>query len=441
VSDALDTDLYQLTMLQGYFERGMNQTAVFELFVRRLPRTRNFLIAAGLEQALDYLERLRFSDEDLAWLRSSDRFPRKFLERLAGLRFTGDVDAMPEGTLCFADEPLIRVTAPLSEAQLVETRLINLIHFQTLIASKAARAVLAAPGKQLIDFGLRRAHGAEAGLHAARAAWLAGFAGTSNVLAGARFRIPLYGTMAHSYVESHDREADAFLSYARARPDDAMLLIDTYDTEAAAHEAVAVAARLARDGINVRGVRIDSGDLAAHARAVRAILDAGGFADVRIFASGGLDELSLRALVDGRAPIDGFGVGSSLVTSSDAPVLDCAYKLVEYAGRPRFKRSEGKRSWPGAKQVYRSRDGTGHISSDLIALAGERIANGAPLLEPVMRRGRRVHADSLTAARARATVELEALPRPLRELTSAAEVPVARSPGLLALAREVTGSS
>ncbi len=275
---ALLTDLYELTMLQAYFDRGMDGTAVFELFVRRLPGTRNFLLAAGLGEALEYLEGLRFAADELDWLAATGRFSPAFLASLEGLRFTGDVDAMPEGTVFFPDEPILRVTAPIREAQLVESRLINLLHFETVVASKAARVVLAAPRKQLVDFGLRRAHGAEAALLSARASYLAGFAGTATVEAARRFRIPAYGTMAHSYVQAHEDEAAAFESFALAQPDNALLLIDTYDTEEAARKVVALAPALAGRGAAVRGVRIDSGDLARHARSVRAILDAGGLA-------------------------------------------------------------------------------------------------------------------------------------------------------------------
>ncbi|MFZ1908103.1 MAG: nicotinate phosphoribosyltransferase, partial [Burkholderiales bacterium] len=380
-ASALLTDLYQLTMLKSYFELDMQQTAVFEFFVRKLPSTRNFLLAAGLEQALEYLENLRFSAQELSWLAARPGFESRFIDWLDALRFTGDVDAMPEGTPFFPDEPILRVAAPLPQAQLVETRLVALMHFSSLIASKAARCVLAAPGKLLVDFGLRRAHGAEAGLLAARAAYLAGFGGTATVLAGERFGIPLYGTMAHSYIEAHDSESAALANFARGHPDNTTLLIDTYDTEVGARKVVELAPHLKDEGIDIKAVRIDSGDLAAHARKVRAILDAGGCGAIRIFASGGLDENDLERLAS--APIDGFGIGTSLTTSSDAPALDCAYKLVEYAGVARRKRSEGKANWPGRKQVFRS------AASDVLALESER-RPGAPLLVPALRGGKRV---------------------------------------------------
>jgi len=333
---------------------------------------------------------------------------------LAALRFTGDVDAMPEGTIFFHDEPIVQVTAPLPEAQLIETRLINLIHFQTVIASKAARMILAAPGKQLIDFGLRRAHGGEAGLLAARASYLAGFDGTATVLAHREFGIPISGTMAHSFVQAHDDEETAFVRFARTRPQAVTLLIDTYDTEHAAAIVARLAPRLAKEGITVAAVRIDSGDLGAHARRVRDILNAAGQQAIRIFASGGLDEDALAALCASNAPIDGFGIGTSLATAADAPALDCAYKLQEYAGRGRRKRSEGKATWPGRKQVYRRTADDGRIAGDTVALVGEA-SDGEPLLRPVMRGGRRVPGlPSLAEARAFAAKSLATLPPALQ---------------------------
>ena len=434
---ALLTDLYQLTMLNGYREHGLEDTAVFELFVRKLPPERNFLMAAGLEQALDFLEHLRFAPEELEWVEKSGKFPREFASYLAQLRFTGDVHAVPEGTIFFPNEPILRVTAPLPQAQLVESRLLNLIHFETLIASKAARSVLAAPGKLLVDFGLRRAHGAEAGLLAARAAYVAGYAGTATVTAAQRMNIPVFGTMAHSFVQAHDDEGVAFEHFIESYPQRAVLLLDTYDTEGAARKTVAIARRLRDKGVRVRGVRLDSGDLAALAGVVRGILDEGGLADVTIFASGNLDEYRLRDLVTGGAPIDGFGVGSSLVTSADAPVLDAVYKLQEYSGKPRRKRSTGKATWPGRKQVFRQL-ADGRFDHDVIAVEGDR-EPGSPLIVPVMRNGRRLHAaEPLATIRERAAADLAALPPRLLGLESAAKpyrVTISRS--LRSLAAEV----
>jgi nicotinate phosphoribosyltransferase len=440
-SSALVTDLYQLTMLQGYHAAGMADTAVFEFFVRRLRPGRGFLVAAGLEPVLAFLEDLHFTADELDWLAGTGRFSGEFLATLASLRFTGDVHAMPEGTVFFPNEPILRVTAPISEAQFVETRLMNLLHVQTLIASKAARCVLAAPDRLLVDFGLRRAHGAEAGVVAARASYLAGFSGTSTVLAGRLFGIPLFGTMAHSFVEAHADETLAFEHFARAQPGNVVLLIDTYDTEAAAHKVVALAPRLAAAGIRIKGVRIDSGDLAEHARRVRGILDAGGLGDAIIFASGDLDEYALRDLLARHAPVDGFGVGTRVDTSSDVPYLDCAYKLQEYAGRARRKRSEGKATWPGRKQVYRIADDAGRMLRDVVTLEGDR-QPGEPLIEPVMRNGRRLQPPAtLDAIRARVRDNLARLPAPLAALQDGWEYPVQIAPALEALASEVDRSS
>jgi len=342
---------------------------------------------------------------------------------------------MPEGTVFFADEPILRVIAPLPEAQLVETRLINLLHFETVVASKAARMVLAAPARQLVDFGLRRAHGAEAGMLAARASYIAGFAGTATLAAALRYGMPAYGTMAHSFIQAHDDEAVAFEHFAHSRPQGVTLLIDTYDTERAAATVARLAPRLAREGIRVSGVRIDSGDLGAHARRVRALLDAQGLGDVVIFASGGLDEDALAGFTRDGAPIDGYGIGTSLTTSSDAPALDCAYKLQEYAGIARRKRSEGKATWPGRKQVWRRYQPDDTFAGDTLGLATEEHA-GEALLQPVMRSGRRVGAKpDLDAIRAHAADQLRRLPAPLRRL-EAAPYPVAVSEALRRLAEE-----
>ncbi|MGN6668167.1 MAG: nicotinate phosphoribosyltransferase [Trinickia sp.] len=437
LGSVLLTDLYELTMLQAYFDAGMNETASFELFVRGLPKERNFLMAAGLEQVLEYLEQLRFTPDELSSLSKTGRFSTPFIRSLEHLRFTGDVDAMREGTIFFPDEPIIRVTAPMREAQLIESRLMNLAHFETVVASKAARCVLAAPDKLLVDFGLRRAHGAEAAWLSARASFLAGFSGTATLAAGLAFGIPIYGTMAHSYVLAHDDEAYAFEQFARSQPENATLLIDTYDTEEAARKIVALAPRLAKDGISLRGVRLDSGDLGEHARRVRGILDAGGLRDVTIFASGNLDEHRLRQLFDDQAPIDGFGVGTRMNTSADAPYLDCAYKLVEYADEPRRKRSEGKASWPGRKAVYRLTGPNGVMAGDWVTLAREK-RDGEPLLEAVMRGGKRCGEPvTLQAAREHARRALRALPSAQRTLDVDEPYPVAISDGLRELARRL----
>ncbi len=433
---ALLTDLYQLNMMQAYLDHGKLGTAVFEFFMRRLPQNRRFLVAAGLEQALQFLETLHFSASEIEWLSQTGRFRENLLDYLSAFRFTGDVHAMPEGTVFFADEPILRVTAPLPQAQLVETRLINLLHFETLIASKAARHVLLAPGKKLADFGLRRAHGSEAGLLAARASYIAGYSGTATVLAGELFGIPLYGTMAHSFIEAFDSEAAAFEAFARSRPQNLTILIDTYDTEAAARKVVALARRLKPEGIAVGAVRLDSGDLIALSKAVRRVLDEGGFPDIAIFASGGLDEDELAAFQRSSAPIDGFGVGTSLTTSSDRPALDCAYKLQEYDGVARRKHSQGKSTWPGRKQVWRRFGPDGRMAGDVVSLESGNL-EGEALLEAVMRAGRSIkRSPALPEIRARAAKNLECLPEALRNLDPAAAYPVVIAEPLLKLAAE-----
>jgi nicotinate phosphoribosyltransferase len=430
------TDLYQLNMMQAYLDHDDTKTAVFEFFVRRLPARRGFLLNAGLEQALAFLEQLNFSSDELEWLAGTGRFETNLIDYLRKLRFTGDVHAMPEGTAFFANEPILRITAPLPTAQLIETRLINIIQLQLLVASKAARMVLAAPGKLMVDFGLRRAHGAEAGLMAARASYIAGFAGTATVLADKMFGIPIFGTMAHSFIEAHDDEKAAFEMFARSRPDNLTLLIDTYKTEAGARKVVALAPALAARGITIRAVRLDSGDLIVLSKSVRRILDEGGLADVRIFASGGLDEEAVANLLRAGAPIDGFGMGTSLTTSSDAPSLDCVYKLQEYAGLARRKQSTGKQTWPGRKQVWRRYDQDGRMRADVLSVEADQ-QEGEPLLQLVMQGGKRVApAPKLADIRARAGRELARLPEPLRRLETA-KYPVEVGAALTRLAADV----
>ncbi len=428
------TDLYQLTMAQAYLDHGMEGEAVFEFFVRKLPPHRNFLLAAGLEQVVTFLTDLAVTENELACLERAGRFKSSLLDYLKRLRFTGDVDSIPEGSVFFPHEPILRVAAPLPQAQLIETRIINLLNFQTMVASKAVRSVLIAGGKPLIDFGLRRAQGAEAGLLAARAAYLAGFTGTSNVLAGALFDIPTYGTMAHSYVQAHRDETMAFQHFAESQPDHVVLLIDTYDTEAAARKVVALAPKLASCGIRVNGVRLDSGDLADHARRVRQILDDGGLQQTHILVSGNLDEYRVKELTDSRAPIDSFAVGTAMVTSADAPWLDCVYKLQEYDGQACRKRSEGKHTWPGRKQVYRYRDPGGGLTHDVITLA-EDVQRGEPLLAPVMRAGQRIaQFPPLDDIRMRVDMNLRPLPEAYRRLERCPPFDVRISPALEELA-------
>ena len=439
-TSALLTDLYELTMAQAYLEQGMTGPAVFEFFVRKLPANRNFLVAAGLEQVLSYLADLHVTQEELVWLERSGQFSSGFLRDLETLRFTGDVDAMAEGTVFFPHQPILRVTAPLPQAQLVESRVMNLLNFQTMVASKAARSVLVAGGKPLIDFGLRRAHGAEAGLLAARASYLSGFAGTATVLAGKVFGIPLFGTMAHSFVQAHEDEFLAFEHFAQAHPENVVLLIDTYDTEAAAQKVVWLAPKLNARGISVKGVRLDSGDLADHARRVRRILDEGGLSQTEILASGNLDEYRLRDLVNNDTPIDSFAVGTAMTASSDAPSLDCAYKLQEYAGRPTRKRSEGKATWPGRKQAYRYYTTDARLSHDIVTTVHDR-RPGEPLLRSVMKEGRRLElAPDLGETRQYVAAQLRQLPESLRALEIGPSYDVQISQDLQSLAQAVDRS-
>ena len=431
--DALMTDLYQLTMAAAYFENGLEHEATFELFTRRLEANRGFYLACGLELALAHLEGLRFTGAQIDYLRGLPVFARvspRFFERLRALRFSGEVWALPEGTPFFPDEPVLRVTGPVLEAQLVETYLLSIINGQTLVATKAARIARAARGKHVSDFGTRRAHGPEAGQLVARAAFVGGAASTSNVEAGARLGIPVKGTFAHSWVMAFDREEDAFLAYAKVFPGDATILLDTYDTVAAARKVVAMKRPVA-------GVRIDSGDFVAQARVVRKILDEGGLHATRILVSGDLNEERIDALERAGAPIDVYGVGTELAVSKDMPALGGVYKLVEQrdasgAVHHRMKLSKDKRSWPGAKQVHRRADG------DTIALASERDVPGTPLLERVLVNGKRLRpAPSLEAVRARAASEIAKLPEAVRALVAPASYKIERSVALEALAREL----
>jgi nicotinate phosphoribosyltransferase len=427
---ALFTDLYQLTMAAAYVRAGLEPMATFSLFVRRLPPERGFLLAAGLEDVLHYLRALRFTPDALRRLGSLGRFEPAFLDRLGRLRFTGAVRAMPEGTALFAEEPILEVTAPLIEAQLVETAVINLVHLPTLVASKAVRAVLAAKGRALAEFGLRRSHGTDAGMKAARAAWIAGFDSTSNVLAGVLDGIPLSGTMAHSFVSAFGDELDAFRAYADAHPDDAVLLLDTYDTLAAARKAAGIARQLGASGHRLAGVRIDSGDLDRLSRAVRRVLDEQGAAGVPIVASGGLDEDDVARLVAAGAPIDAFGLGTRIDTSADAPSLDLVYKLVRIDDRDVLKLSEGKETWAGPKAVYRVAGPDGRFARDLLATADEPApAGAAPLLGPVMAGGEILPPrPSLDRIREHAAAQVAALPEEVRRLTGAGQYPVEISP-------------
>jgi nicotinate phosphoribosyltransferase len=431
---ALFADLYEFTMAASYHAHDLDEPATFDLFARHLPPRRGYLVACGLETALDYLEKLHFDDDALAYLRSLELFDESFLSRLADLRFTGDVRAIPEGDLVFANEPILQVTAPLVEAQIVETFLLNCIGYQTMIATKAARVVTACGNRSFVDFSPRRDHGTDAAMKTARAAYVGGASGTSLVLGGKAYGLALSGTMAHSYVMRFDGEADAFLTYARDFPGRAIFLIDTYDTIKGAHTVVEVAEKLEPD-LLPRAVRLDSGDLATLAPEVRHILDEGGLTEVQIFASGDLDEYRIAELTAASAPIDAFGVGTQLGTSGDAPHLGVVYKLVEDSDGPKVKLSTEKITLPGRKQVFRRTDDSGTLHSDVLALQDETVEGARPVLELVMRAGRRIgERDSLDVLRDRRADAVDALPDHLRALEPEGPAyDVQISPGLDAL--------
>ena len=431
-------DLYELTMAAGYLETRFEARATFELFVRSLPPRRNFLVAAGLEQALEFLETVRFSSEDIAYLRRHPAFRRigaGFFDYLEAFRFSGDVWALPEGTICFPGEPLLRITAPIADAQIMETALLATISFQTMIASKAARVAKAAAGRPIVEFGTRRAHGLESGVLAARAAYIGGCLGTSNVRAGELFGIPTYGTQAHSWIMAHDREEEAFAQFMDIFPHHSVLLLDTYDVRAALEKVITI-------GRKPRGVRLDSGDLAADSMWVRQRLDEAGWGDVEIFMSGDLDEERISSLLDAGARVDTFGVGTSLSTSSDAPSLSVLYKLVEVERggevREAAKLSEAKVTYPGRKQVFRKSDSRGDYADDVIALEDESTP-GEPLLVPVMRGGTRLGSSvPLAELQKRCQSQIERLPAAVRGLAvSDRPYPVRHSARLEALLEEV----
>ncbi|HYB62711.1 MAG TPA: nicotinate phosphoribosyltransferase [Methylomirabilota bacterium] len=432
------TDLYELTMAAGYFEADFQGKATFELFARSLPKRRNFLVAAGLEQCVEYLEHIQFTDDDIRYLRGHRDFwglDDAFFDYLARFRFSGDVWAMPEGTICFPDEPLLRITAPIIEAQIVETYLLSSMSFQTLIASKAARATLAAQGRGVMEFGTRRAHGPESGVLAARAAFIGGCRGTSNVAAGYRFGIPTFGTQAHSWIMAHEDEEEAFRQFLDIFPDNSVLLLDTYEVRAAVEKIIAIRRK-------PHGVRLDSGDLAADSKWIRRRLDEVGWSDVQIFASGDLDEDRIESLVASGAKIDAFGVGTALSTSLDAPALGVIYKLVEVAAdgtvRNSAKFSKAKITYPGRKQVFRRLDSRGRFVEDIIALEDEHIAGALPLLESVMKAGgRTAPSPHLTEAQARCLLQVAGLPEGLRRLAQAPAYAVQHSERLEELLSEV----
>ncbi|MFH1034893.1 MAG: nicotinate phosphoribosyltransferase [Pseudomonadota bacterium] len=386
---AMQTDFYQITMAAAYHAHGMTGQATFSLFAHGLPPARSFMVAAGLEEALDFLESFAFAPEDIDYLAGLGRFGPQFLDVLAGVRFTGQVRALPEGSICFAEEPLLEVTAPIMEAQLVETFLINVINLHSTLASKAARCLLASQGRSLVDFSLRRTQGVAAGMAAARSSALVGFQGTSNLAAARLYDINPVGTMAHSFVEAFGDELAAFRAFAGTFPDHTVILVDTYDSVAGLHRAVQVAAELAARGHHLVGVRLDSGDLVGLSRQARTILDQAGLERVRVVVSGSLDETRIAEMLQKGAQVDLFAVGTKMGSSADAPFLDLAYKLVSYDGRPTLKLSTGKESWAGAKQIWRRLDQGGHLEHDLLGLSHESQA-GQALLQPVMAGGRRL---------------------------------------------------
>ena len=420
---SLFTDYYELTMCASYFDNKNFEPATFDLFIRRLPENRSYFLFAGLEEALQYLQNITFTDEHLGYLKKLG-FRQDFLDYLHDFKFTGDVWAVPEGTIAFPNEPLIRVTAPIIEAQLVETFLLNTINLQTMIATKASRVVHAAKGKSVIEFGLRREHGIDAGMKVARSSYIAGCQGTSNVLAGMAYGIPVFGTMAHSFIMSYHKEIDAFRAFAKTFPNKSTLLIDTYDDMAGAEKAVIVAKELETKGYKLGGVRLDSGDLAETSQKIRKMLDDNGLGYVKIFASGNLDEFKIMQLIDDGARIDAFGVGTKMGTSADHPYLDVIYKLCETleadgSFSPIMKLSKDKITLPGRKQVYRFKNEEGFFEKDLIVLSDEKV-NSEPLLVKVMEQGKLIYGlPTINEIRAKAADNLSKLPAEFKALTNA----------------------
>ncbi|WP_353623141.1 nicotinate phosphoribosyltransferase [Halospina sp. K52047b] len=414
----LFTDLYELSMARVYHAEGLNGDAVFELFYRRLPQGRNYVLSCGQTRALQALLDFRITPEEIDWLEGLGRFPGDFLKMLSGLRFTGDVDVIPEGSVVFPLEPVLRVRAPLIQAQLVETLLLNTLHAQSVLTSKAARVVQAAAGRPVMDFGARKAHGREGAMNLARAAWVAGAAGTSNVEAGRALDIPVLGTMAHSFVQVYGDEAQAFRAFSHYWPE-TTLLVDTWDTLNGVDRVIELLRSAGEGPRPATAVRLDSGDLLELSRAARQRLDAAGFPEVKIIASSGLDEYAIRDLVGSGAPIDGFGVGTEWAAVSDAASIDFAYKLAEYKGEPRIKASSNKSTWPGPKQVWRHSE-QGRMVGDTVAAADEPAPEGAePLLRPAIRAGEVCTGalPPLQTVREHAARELAALPEALRSLT------------------------
>lgn len=435
------TDLYELTMCASYFDNKRFEPASFDLFIRRLPQNRSYFLFAGLEQVLLFLERMRFKEEHIEYLKTQG-FKEDFLNYLKDLKFSGDVWAVPEGTVVFPNEPLIRVVAPVIEAQLVETFILNTINLQTTIATKASRVVHAAKGRPVIEFGLRREHGVDAGLKVARASYIAGCSGTSNVLAGMLYGIPVFGTMAHSFVMFFSNELESFRAFTKTFPEKSTLLVDTFDSIKGAENAILVAEELGKRGFKLRGVRLDSGDLAELSRRIRRMLDESGHSYVQIFASGDLDEYRIEKLLKNGAKIDSFGVGTKMGTSADRPYVDIIYKLCERMDErgnftPIMKLSEGKATLPGRKQVFRFKNSQGEFEKDVIALEDEKI-NGEPLLVKVMEKGNIIYdLPTLEEIRKRAAENLSKLPEKYKKLRGKARYPVELSPKLKRLIRNL----
>ncbi|MDI6853792.1 MAG: nicotinate phosphoribosyltransferase [Deltaproteobacteria bacterium] len=428
---ALLTDLYQLTMAACYFDQDMHDEATFSLFIRKYPDHRGYFVAAGLEEALNYLATLRFTEEDLAYLESTGLFQTRFLDFLKTVRFTGEVFALPEGGIFFKDEPLLEVTAPIIEAQLVETFIINAMSLQTLIATKASRSVHAAQGRPIVDFSLRRTQGTDAGLKVARASYLVGFLGTSNVLAGKLYDIPIFGTMAHSYITSFKDEIEAFRVFAKNFPNITTLLIDTYDNYVGARKAAEVAREMESRGQRLRAVRLDSGDIAEISKKVRQILAEEGVGYAKILASGGFDEYKIARVLAAGGEVDQLAVGTKMGVSADAPYFDIAYKMVKYAGRPVMKLSTGKRTLVDQKQVFRFYDDQGNMARDVIALRQEELPGGQPLLEKVMDRGRVTkQLPDLKQSRDYFASQFTSLPQAYKDIENPAAYPVSLSAGL-----------
>ncbi|MGC8941551.1 MAG: nicotinate phosphoribosyltransferase [Sulfurihydrogenibium sp.] len=409
----LFTDLYELTMAQVYFEKKMDKTAVFNFFIRPNNK-RNYFLFAGLDLLIDYLLNLKFTEDNIEFLRSTRKFKEEFLNYLRNFKFTGNLYSVDEGEIVFANEPIIQVEAPIIQAQIIETFLMNTIQISILVATKALRCYSVAPDKMLIDFGIRRAHGTDAGMIAARSSYIGGFVGTSNVLAGKEFGIPIYGTMAHSFVMAHDTEEKAFENFASVYPENTIFLIDTYDTLEGVKNAIKVAKK---KGIRIKGVRIDSGDLLILSREVRRILDINGFRDSIILASGGINEYKIKELVDKKAPIDAFGVGTELVTSADTPYLDCAYKLVEYDGKPKMKLSSKKVTVPYKKQFYRIFR-NGKILKDIVSHFDEIVEDGVKMLKLYIKDGEVVRrSPPLQEIREKTLINFKTLPDTFKSIT------------------------